>query len=158
MLMCLVLTSLLIWVQVTSSVVSVRAVFTDFSVSGNCSTLTRWLHSCMLLSIHGLITVTHYLLVHLDSNGQVTCMLNIASRVITRTAPVTLVIFFYPTLPRYPNSKNHRVCPCNICSTKTRPVSFNNRLYLCSSIQFVLNQKMTMLFHNQCNLVSGDVT
>jgi len=49
--------------------------------------------------------------------------------------------FFYPTLPGYPNSKNYRVCPCNSCLTKTRTFSFNNRLYLCSSVEFVSIRK-----------------
>ena len=49
----------------------------------------------------------------------------------------TRVIFYYPTLRGYLNSKNHRVCPYNICSTKTCTFSFYNRLYLCSSIEFV---------------------
>jgi len=51
----------------------------------------------------------------------------------------------YPgTRTRYPNSKNHLVCPCNICSTKTRTFSFHNRLYFCSSVEFVRNRKMTI--------------
>jgi len=59
-----------------------------------------------------------------------------------RAAAGTRVIFCYPTLPRYPNSKNHRVCPCKFCSTKTH--IFSSLLYLCSSAEFVTNRKMTI--------------
>ena len=54
------------------------------------------------------------------------------------------LIFCYPTQPGYPKSKNHRLCPRKFCSTKTRNFSFNNHLYLCSSVEFVSNQKMTI--------------
>jgi len=68
------------------------------------------------------------------------------------------LIFYYPTLPGYPNSKNYRVCPYNICSTKAHTFSFNNCLYLYSGVEFVSNQKMTIQSHYQRKFVNGDVT
>jgi len=58
----------------------------------------------------------------------------------------------------YLNSKNHRICPCYICSTKTCTFSFNNPLYLCSSVEFVLNRKITIQSRYQYKVVSGGAT
>jgi len=67
MFVCSVSTSLLIWVLITTSLASVWAATTDlanFDVSDSRWTPTRWLHSSMLLWIHGLTTATLLLLVH----------------------------------------------------------------------------------------------
>ena len=44
-----------------------------------------------------------------------------------------------------------------VVQLKSRTFSFNNCLYLCSSVEFILNRKMTIQSHYQCKLVSGGV-
>jgi len=69
MFVCLVLTSRLIWVWITTSLAFVRAAtrpteFFNSDVSGGRWTPTRWLHSSTPLWSYGLITATLFLLVH----------------------------------------------------------------------------------------------
>ena len=69
---------------------------------------------------------------------------------LSRAAAGTWVIYYpgnflLPDTTRVPElEKNHGVCPCKFCSTKTRTFSFNNRPYLFSSVEFVSNRKMTI--------------
>jgi len=66
MFFCSALTSLPIWVWITTSPLSALAVTTDFinsDVSGGCWT-PCWRHSSKPLWVHGLTTATLFLLVH----------------------------------------------------------------------------------------------
>jgi len=59
---------------------------------------------------------------------------------------------------RVPDLEKSPLC-LYICWTKNSGTfSFDTRLYLCGSVEFVSNRKMTVQYHYQYNFVVGDVT